>query len=282
VATWAELEATVLERLGDRREARWLMERASGASGAAWQSIRADSAPDRVRPFVDGMVERRLAGEPLQYVLGEWSFRRLELMVDPRVLIPRPETEQVVEEAIRELRDLPTTKPTVVDLGTGSGAIALSIAVEVTGAHVWATDTSEDAIAVAQSNVAGAGGMAATRIRVVGGSWFGALPSELAGEIDMIVSNPPYIAEHEVADLDRAVVDWEPLSALVPGPTGLEAIEHIVAEAPRWLRRPGSLVVELDPSQAEAAIVLALEAGFASAEVRPDLAGRPRTLVARL
>jgi release factor glutamine methyltransferase len=281
VATWAELEARVVARLGDRRESRWLMERASGARGAEWQSIRDDRAPARVEPFVDGMVDRRLAGEPLQYVLGEWSFRRLDLAVDRRVLIPRPETEQVVEEAIAELRRLEVMTPTVVDLGTGSGAIALSIAAEVKGAQVWATDASDDALAVARANLAGLGGMAATRVRVVGGSWFEALPQELSASVDLIVSNPPYIAEHEVASLDAAVVDWEPMAALVPGPTGLEAIGHIVTHAPGWLKTPGALVVELDPSQADVAVSLARHAGFTHAEVRPDLAGRLRTLVAR-
>ena len=282
MATWAELEAGVVARLGNARESHWLMERASGARGAEWQLIRGEAAPARVEGFVDEMVDRRLAGEPLQYVLGEWSFRRLDLAIDRRVLIPRPETEQVVEEAIGELRRLAVSAPTVVDLGTGSGAIALSLAFEVAGAQVWATDVSDSALTVARSNLAGMGGMAATRVRVVGGSWFDALPRELAGAVHLIVSNPPYVAEHEVTSLDPAVVDWEPISALVPGPTGLEAIRHIVAGAPLWLRRPGVLVVEIDPSQADATIALARAAGFDEAEVRPDLAARPRTLVARL
>jgi release factor glutamine methyltransferase len=225
-------------------------------------------------------VERGRAGAPLQYVLGEWSFRRLELAVDRRVLIPRPETEQVVEEAIAEVRGV--RAPRVADLGTGSGAIALSIAVEVAMAEVWATDESAGALSVARANLAGVGGMAATRVRMVQGSWFDALPSGLAGTFDLVVSNPPYIAEHEVSALDASVVDWEPMGALVPGPTGLEDIEVIVAEAPRWLRRPGVLVLEIDPGQARPAARLAIDAGFTEVEVRPDLAGRPRTLVARV
>lgn len=281
MATWGDLEARVLERLGDPNESRWLMERASGTRGHEWRAWRGDRVPARVGPFVDDMVRRRLAGEPLQYVLGEWSFRRLDLAVDRRALIPRPETEQVAGEAIAEIRRLAVDPPTVVDLGTGSGAIALSIAVEVDGALVWATDSSGDALSLARANLAGLGGTAATRVRMVQGSWFEALPAELAGAVDLIVSNPPYVAGDELHSVDPSVRDWEPIAALVPGPTGLEAIEVIVAGAPRWLRRHGLLVVELDPSQAEAAVALAVAAGLADAEVRPDLAGRPRTLVAR-
>jgi len=259
-----------------------MIERASGARGAELHSIGAEPAPGRVEPFVDDMVTRRLAGEPLQYVLGEWSFRRLELALDRRVLIPRPETEQVVQEAIDELRRLAVAQPAVVDLGTGSGAIALSLALEVPHAEVWATDVSSAALAVARSNLAGLGGMAATRVRMVEGSWFDALPADLAGRVDLVISNPPYIAEHEMTGLEPSVVDWEPRSALVAGSTGLEDIAHIVATAPEWLRPGGVLVVELDPSQTDAAIESARVAGFSLAEVRPDLAGRARTLVARL
>ena len=131
----------------------------------------------------DDMVARRAAGEPLQYVLGHWGFRHLDLMVNRRVLIPRPETEQVVEVALAELdrlggRDVPTT---VVDLGTGSGAIALAVATERVRTTVWATDASEAALAVARANLAGVG-RAGARVTMVAGDWFGALPAELRGD----------------------------------------------------------------------------------------------------
>ena len=283
MATWRELERQVRDRLGDRQEARWLVQEAAGRTGAEWLADLDERAPERCLTYVEQMVGRREAGEPLQYVLGSWGFRRLDLALDRRVLIPRPETEQVVEHAIAELTRLrlATGKPPrVVDLGTGSGAIALSIAVEVAGAEVWATDASAGALAVARANVAGTGGMAATRVRVVAGSWFDALPSELAGRVDLVVSNPPYLAASELDDLDPAVAAWEPASALVAGPTGLEAIEAVVAGAPRWLRHPGALVVELAPHQAEAAVALASLAGFERCVVRRDLSGRARTLVA--
>jgi release factor glutamine methyltransferase len=165
------------------------------------------------------------------------------------------------------------------DLGTGSGAIALSLALEA-GARVWATDVSEDALAVARANLAGLGGRAATRVRLEAGSWYDALQPVLRGRLQLVIANPPYVAEHEVADLDPAVARWEPRLALVPGPTGLEAIEEIVLGAPAWLDEAGVLVVETAPWQAADAVALAGAAGFSRAEVRPDLAGRPRTLVA--
>ncbi len=283
VATWRELDRQARQRLGDDQEARWLVQQAAGRTGAEWLVGVDERASDRCVAYLDQMLERRMAGEPLQYVLGSWSFRRLDLAIDRCVLIPRPETEQVVEHAIVELTRLrlATGKPPrVVDLGTGSGAIALSIAVEVAGAEVWATDVSPDAVAVARANVAGTGGMAATRVRVVAGSWYSALPPELAGRVDCVVSNPPYLAEAELDDLDPAVAAWEPTAALIAGPTGLEAIEVVVEGAIRWLRRPGAVVVELAPAQAEAAVALALGAGYDRAVVKPDLAGRPRALVA--
>ena len=283
MSTWRELERQARTRLGDEQEARWLVQQAAGRTAAEWLADLDERAPDRCLAFVEQMVQRRAAGEPLQYVLGSWGFRRLDLALDRRVLIPRPETEQVVEHALAELTRLrlATGKPPrVVDLGTGSGAIALSIAVEVAGAEVWATDASEGALLVARANIAGTGGMAATRVRVAAGSWYDALPPELAGRVDLVISNPPYLAHAELADLDPTVVEWEPHQALVAGPSGLEAIEVVVEGALRWLRRPGAVVVELAPPQAKAAVALALAAGFDRALVRPDLTGRPRALVA--
>jgi release factor glutamine methyltransferase len=227
------------------------------------------------------MVERRLSGEPLQYALGSWGFRRLDLLVDSRTLIPRPETEIVVEEAMREAaRVRPAGGLVAVDLGTGSGAIALSLAVELAPPiEVWATDRSDDALAVARANLAGLGGFAATHVQMAAGDWFDALPSDLKGSVHLVVSNPPYVADHE--NLPAEVADWEPHDALFAGPTGLEAIDAIVGGAPSWLATPGTLVVELAPHQAVEAAALALAAGFGEVEIKPDLAGRDRVLIAR-
>ena len=225
------------------------------------------------------MVERRGTGEPLQYVLGLWSFRRLELVVDRRVLIPRPETETVVEVALAELRRLGVERPLAVDLGTGSGAIALSIALEVPAARVWGTDRSEDALAVARANLAGMGSRVATRVRLAAGDWFDALPDELRHQVDLVVANPPYVGDDEA--LPPEVADWEPPGALLAGPTGLAAVAEILAGAPAWLRRPGVVVVEIAPHQADRAVALAWAAGFTTVEVRPDLSGRLSALVGR-
>jgi release factor glutamine methyltransferase len=221
------------------------------------------------------MVERRALGEPLQYVLGRWGFRSLDVLVDERVLIPRPETEMVVEYAL-EAADAIGAR-TAVDLGTGSGVIALSLAQERPSLSVWAVDSSADALDVASANLAGLG-RAGARVRVAHGSWFAALPHELCGAIDLVVSNPPYVAEAD--PLPHEVASWEPQQSLVAGPSGLEAIECIVADAPAWLAGRGALVVEIGETQGDAAVALAEAAGFTSVEVRPDLAGKPRALVA--
>ena len=277
--TWRQLLAEAESQLGSEVDARRIVERASGNEGSDWVLGLDDPVPARGRAFFDAMARRREAGEPLQYVVGRWGFRRLDLYLDRRVLIPRPETEMVVQVALGELADL-GGRPVVVDLGTGSGAIALSIAVEVPSAEVWATDTSGDALAVVRANLAGIGTLAASRVRLLEGSWFDPLPPLLEGRVQLVVSNPPYVADRE--QLPAEVADWEPVAALRAGPTGLECIDAVVRAAPAWLARPGSLVVEIAPHQAAAATALAEDAGFADVEVRLDLAGRQRTLVARL
>ena len=281
--TWRALLAEATERLGSAGvtaspdvDARRLVERASGWEGAELVLHLDDVPTRRAMGFFDPMLERRLAGEPLQYVLGRWGFRTLDLMVDRRVLIPRPETEVVVEAAIDELRRVGGR--TVVDLGTGSGAIALSIAVEVVTAEVWAVDASADAVEVARANTAGVG-RPGTRVRVVQGDWYDGLPIDLRGEVDLVVANPPYVADDD--DLPPEVRDWEPASALFAGGDGLDDLRRIVAGAPAWLRRPGVLVVELAPDQAAAVAGLARAAGCTSVDVRQDLTGRDRMVVAR-
>jgi release factor glutamine methyltransferase len=277
--TWRHLHALARQRLGSDTDARRIVERASGREGPDWLLTLDEPVPKRAVPFFDDMVERRAAGEPLQYVLRRWGFRTLDLLVDRRVLIPRPETEVVVDVAIRELRRVDSTRPLVADLGTGSGAIALSIAVEVPRAHVWATDASPDALAVARANLAGLGSPAAVRVRLAVGRWFDALPSALAGQFDVVVSNPPYVGAGE--ELPAEVIDWEPTDALVAGSSGTEALAELVAGAGRWLAPGGALVLEIAPHQADEARAMAQTAGFGAIEVRPDLNGRARVLVAR-
>ena len=275
--SWRRLLEEAADRLGDRIEARRIVEEATGREGAELVLHLDTDATALAHTRYRDMVERRAAGEPLQYVLGRWGFRTLDVHVDARVLIPRPETEVVVEHALRVVDELSAS--TVVDLGTGSGVIAMSLAMERSSLSVWATDASAAALALATANLAGLG-RAAARVRVVAGGWFDALPSDLQGAIDVVVSNPPYVAEGD--HLPSEVSDWEPMDALIAGPTGLEAIERIVRDAPVWLRRPGALVLEIGETQGYSARSLASDAGFGSVDVEPDLTGRPRVLVARL
>jgi release factor glutamine methyltransferase len=281
---WHALRDEGLTRLraagveGAEQELRWIVERATGRSAAEQVAVLEQPVTEREVRFVDEMVGRRAAGEPLQYVLGRWGFRTLDLLVDRRVLIPRPETEVVAGLAIDALAAV-DRRGVAVDLGTGSGAIALSLAAERwPHVDVWATDASADALAVARANLAGLGRRAAA-VRLLQGDWYDALPSELRGGVDVIVSNPPYVPAD--VRLAREVADWEPASALVPGPTGLEDVERIVAGAPAWLSAGGTLVVEIGDEQGAAAARLAAAAGFDAARIHPDLTGRDRALVAR-
>jgi release factor glutamine methyltransferase len=260
------------------REAKWLVARAAGVEPAELALVSNQAASTRHVAFFDAMLDRREAGEPIQYVLGQWAFRSLELVVDRRVLIPRPETEQLVDVALAELDRSPTSMPVVVDLGTGSGAIALAIATERRSSVVWATDVSLDALAVASANVAGIGRDGA-RVQLREGSWFDALPPELVGSIDVIVSNPPYVAPDDEVAPDVAA--WEPAVALWPGATGLEALEVIVDGAGSWLRPGGSVIVELAPWQAVIVSDRASAAGLENVHIGSDLTGRPRWVSAR-
>jgi len=226
------------------------------------------------------MVQRLRAGEPLQYVLGRWGFRRLDLMVDRRVLIPRPETELVVEVALGLVRG--AERPIIcADLGTGSGAIGLSLATELPldGVTVWLTDCSTDALDVARANVAAIGRRGAN-VRLAEGPWFAALPTSLRGQLALVVANPPYVAVGDPG-LEPLVREWEPPVALFAGQDGLDAIRTIVADAPPWLRPGGWLVLEIGATQRRAVTDVLAAAGFIAIEVRQDLAGRDRIAVAQ-
>jgi release factor glutamine methyltransferase len=272
--TWRRLLDDAISRLGDRGDARRIVEEASGREGAELTAFLDEEATAVTLAHFETMLERRAVGEPLQYVLGRWGFRTLDVHVDSRVLIPRPETEIVVEHALGVIDTLGARL--AVDLGTGSGVIAMSLAVERPKLAVWGTDASDAALDVARANLAGIG-RAATRVRLEVGDWFDALPKELAGTVDVVVANPPYVATDD--PLPAEVSDWEPRAALISGPTGLEAIERILTDAPAWLRPSGAVVLEIGDTQAEQVLELAAQY-FATADVRTDLVGRPRVLVA--
>jgi release factor glutamine methyltransferase len=288
-----DLLASTTKALGSASEARWIVADAAGMSvgdlGARLDVALSPAVWDAAR----AMLDRRLSGEPLQYVLGSWAFRGLELHVDRRALIPRPETEQVVDAALDELRAQASHVPegssiVAVDLGTGSGAIALSLASEFAdpgvGLQVWATDSSAAALDLFGENLGAlAAGQkaAASRVRTSLGSWFEALPIDLLGTVRLVVSNPPYVSQAEWEALEPVVREHEPVGALVPGPTGMEAIEALLVGAALWLAPGGSLVVELAPAQAGKVRERAAELGYVRPEVRADLAGRQRMLVTR-
>jgi release factor glutamine methyltransferase len=307
--TFGGLLTEASTRLPSESEANWIVAHAAHLPVGKLLTVLDTPVSNDTGDAVRRMVDRRVAGEPLQYVLGEWSFRLLDVTVDHRALIPRPETEQVVEVALEELprlRDRPGRDPTgplvLVDLGTGSGVIALSLALEGVTApisapdspsavppkeldlDVWATDVSVSALELAAANrarLAECHPRAAARLTLATGSWFEALPPALLGTVDLLVSNPPYVSAAEWSALEPVVRLYEPRSALVPGDSGLEAFVLLIDEARHWLSPGASLVLEMAPHQADALRVLAHDAGYRDIDVRSDLSGRPRTLLAR-
>lgn len=270
-----------VERVGDRSVARWLCEVATGLDGDELTAAFDDPVTDRMVAHLDAMLARRDAGEPLQYVLGRWGFRRLDLAVDRRVLIPRPETELVAGAAIELATEVHRRAGavTVADLGTGSGAIGLALADELPldGVEVWITDVSDDALDVARANLAGIG-RRAVNVRVAHGWWFDALPP--GAMFDVVVSNPPYVGVGS-SEIEPGVSGWEPAAALYAGTDGLDDVRVLVAGAPERLRVGGWLVLEIGADQGVAAPALLRDHGYTDVEVRPDLAGRDRIALGR-
>jgi release factor glutamine methyltransferase len=215
-------------------------------------------------------IRQRSAGTPLQHLTGEQAFRRITLEVRPGVFIPRPETETLVGAALRELGD--ADAPVIVDVGTGTGAIALSIKDELPNANVFATDISPEAVELARANAAHLG----LDITVFEGDLLDPLPSDLRGWVDLVVSDPPYLTPEEYEDLP-VEVRADPKLALVGG---VEVIERLADEALRWLGDGGVLAVEIGASQGRDVVRL-LERSFADVRLEPDLAGRDRVVIGR-
>ena len=234
---------------------------------------RGDTICDDDRGRVHALVARRVGGEPLQYIEGDIPFGPITIAVDPRALIPRPETEFLWEQAVASLGSAgPGT--VIVDLGTGSGALALALKHEFSEARVIGIDISEDALALAGEN----GSRTGLEVEWLHGDLFEPLPSRLRGRIDLIVSNPPYVSESEWPDLPIDVRDHEPRGALVAGPDGTEVLARIGAESYWWLGVGGWALCEIGSDQATA--VLESFSPY-DREVRRDLAERERVLVAR-
>jgi len=217
----------------------------------------------------DAYVVRRLADEPLQYIEGSVPFGPVDLLVDPRVLVPRPETEYLFEQAAASVRD----PSVIVDLCTGSGNLALALAATFRDATVYAVDLSQDAAAVANANAE----HNKLDITILVGDLFDPLPCDLLGKVDLLVSNPPYLASSEVEGLPRDVLA-EPRMALVAGARGDEVVQRIARDAHRWLRPGGVIVCEISEFFADRTVRHFRHLG---GEIRRDLTGRDRFVIGR-
>jgi release factor glutamine methyltransferase len=276
--------AETTEQVGDANEARWLCEHASGLDGAEFRQSQHEFVTTAMAKQLHDMVRRRLAGEPLQYVMKRWAFRHLDVLVDQRVLIPRPETELLVDVglAIANERLKQVERPlNIVDLGTGSGVIGLSMAHELPlgKTNVWLTDQSSDALDVARGNLVGVG-QKGGGVRLALGSWWNALDASLKGAIDIALCNPPYIA-HNDDEVATDVHKWEPHSALYAGDNGLADIREVISDAPTWLANNGWLALEIGYRQGEEVRALFENAGLVNIDIRRDLAGRDRIALAQ-
>jgi release factor glutamine methyltransferase len=226
---------------------------------------------DRIRP----LVKRRGDREPLQYIVGSTDFAGITLKVDPRALIPRPETEYLVEILRERLAVSPPAQ--ILDLGTGSGALALALAHGWPAAQAQGLDLSGEALALAAENAAA---LSLTgRVRFVLSDWFSQVAS--GSVFDLIVANPPYLSDEETAATQQEVRDFEPLPALTAGPDSAAALSRLVREGRPWLAAGGLLALETGIGHHEALAALSRECGYASAESINDLAGRPRFMLIR-
>ena len=262
---WATRELAAAGCVSAAAEADWLLEEATDPEGSGEPRGGAPVSQEALR----AMVTRRVAGEPLQYVIGWASFGRLRLAVGPGVFVPRPETEGLADRAATRLRASPP--PAVaVDLCTGSGAIACFLAAEVPGARVLATELDPGALAWARPNAE------RHRVELLAGDLDAPLPPELAGRVDVLCANVPYVPSGAIATMPRDVRDHEPRLALDGGPDGLDVLRRLAARAGHWLAPGGWLFCEIGEDQAEAAAALLTAAGLAAVAVHPDLVGRDR------
>ena len=264
------MTAAPLERFSRRELRAWATRELAAAgcvSAAAEASWLLEEAP--TEEALRGMVARRVAGEPLQYVIGWAPFGPLRLAVGPGVFVPRPETESLADRAATHLRA--AGEPRIaVDLCTGSGAIACFLAAEVPGTRVLATELDPGALAWARGNADRYG------VELLAGDLDEPLPAALAGRVDVLCANVPYVPSGAIATLPTDVRDHEPRLALDGGPDGLDVLRRLAARAGRWLAPGGWLFCEIGEDQAEAAAALLAAAGLTEVAVHPDLVGRDR------
>lgn len=237
---------------------------------------------EKERETLEKMIQRRISGEPLQYILEKQEFWSIDLKVDPRVLIPRPETELLVEQSLLILSENSFGGvPSILEIGTGSGAIAIALAKEVKDVFLIATDISRDALVLARENAKSAG--IQDQIKFVNGDLFGPLhPSKEKKPFDLILSNPPYILRHEIGSLAKEVREYEPTIALDGGEDGLEFYRHLISQAPFYLREGGWLLLEIGQNQREmVSKLIEGERTFLKSECVPDLSGFERVVKAQ-
>lgn len=256
------------------QEARWLLEAVLGVDGGGLACRLGDEAPSAALSRLEELTGRRARGEPLQYVLGTVEFHEIELEVGPGVLIPRPETEELVEVALGLVEGV--ASPRVCDVCTGSGAIALALAQAMPSACVWATDVSEEALSWARRNAVRLG---LSRVRLLLGDLFAPLGEE--GGFDLVTANPPYVSPEEYAELEPVVRDHEPRLALEASEGGLALLRRVVLEARERLRPGGWLITEMGDTQGDALRRMLAEAGYTDVAVRRDLAGHERMALGR-
>lgn len=263
---------TALARAGlPALEARMLVSHVTGLSRVQLITQDTYGIDDAARAQISELATRRLAGEPMAYLLGEREFFGRTFKVTPAVLIPRPDTELLVEQALDRIEE--RDAPAVLDMGTGSGIIAITLALARPDARVWATDASADALAVAADNAQSLG---ATNLHTALGDWYGALDHADAPPVfDLIASNPPYIAATD-AHLGQGDLRFEPASALTDHDDGLRHLRAIIAGAPARLATGGWLLLEHGYDQGEAVRTLLSSAGFANVFTAQDLAGNDR------
>jgi release factor glutamine methyltransferase len=239
-----------------------------------------DGLDDERRRMFERLIERRAGREPFQYITGRQEFWGLDFHVTPDVLIPRPETELIIETALQQAQGR-SGPLSVIDLCTGSGCIAVCLAKELPSARIFATDTSVKALVVARENARRHG--LADRIRFFEGDLFAPMDElDVHGQVDIVVSNPPYISTGDRPALQPEVRDYEPAMALFAGPGGTELHRRIVGAAPRLLKNNGALIMEMGIGQAKALARMIRENGaYAAPEVLKDLAGIERVIVAQ-
>ncbi len=233
------------------------------------------SVPDVDAALVRGAFHRRAGGEPLQYITGRQNFYGRDFQVTRDVLIPRPETELLVDVSLEHIRTCPQPGWRLLDLGTGSGCLAVTLAAEVPTAHVVAVDISPAALAVAAANAQRHG--VAERVRFVESHWLDAIPT--TPPFDLVVSNPPYVAEADWPALQREVRDHEPYVALVGGEQGIEVYAHLLAALPSYLAAGGRFACEVGFDQAARVCALGEAAGWKVERIMRDMQGIARTVV---